>query len=244
MAPNRPALRVLIGVSTAGAITALALSGARGAFVGLVGMLVVWIVWRFRGRRLAAAAAVSVAVLAISYFALDQLRERAYIAWKQTYGAVYSEDGTDVGRPLYPVAARIEMWRVCVRIIRDNPVWGVGRGNYRETARRYVDQGLAHPEVVQHSQPHNAYLEALVSRGIPGLAVTLAILLYPLGCFVRGLRRSPDTALLGTLLLVGIALFSLTEVTPFLRNNFVSVFLIYLCTFFAMHYRKLSHQEA
>jgi O-antigen ligase len=244
MAPNRPALRVLIGASAAGAVAALILSNARGGFVGLVGMVLVWTVGRFRGRRLAAAAAVSVAVLVAAYVVLDQTRERIHATWIQNRGVTHSDDRADISRPLNPVAARLEMWRVSIMIIRDNPVWGVGRGNYVRAAQKYVDQGKVHWEVVKNSQPHNAYLEAVVSKGIPGLVVLLALLLYPLSFFVRGLRRSPDTALLGTLLVVGIALFSLTETTAFLRNSFIAIFLIYLCTFFTMHRWKLSRGEA
>jgi len=242
MVPNRPALRYLIGASAAAAFVALPLTGTRGAYVGLVGMLFVWTLGRFRGRRLAAVLVVSAAVLTVSYVALREIRQQMDVRWSQTYGAVHGDDEMAVGRSPYAVKLRIEMWRVSLLIFRDNPLWGVGRGNYIEAAKKYVDQGKAPPDVITYSLPHSVYLEALVARGIPGLVVVLALLLYPLGYFASGLRRSPDTALLGTLLVVGIALFSLTDTMTFLRNNFASLFLIYLCAFFTMHQRKLSRE--
>jgi O-antigen ligase len=242
MVPNRPALRYLIGASAAAAFVALPLTGTRGSYVGLVGMLLVWTLGRFRGRRLAAALAVSAAVLTATYVALHEIRQQQDVRWSQTYGAVHGDDEMSVGRSPYAVKLRIEMWRVSLLIFRDNPVWGVGRGNYVEAAKKYVDQGKAPPDVITYSLPHSVYLEALVARGIPGLVVVLALLLYPLSYFASGLRRSPDTALLGILLVAGIALFSLTDTMTFLRNNFASLFLIYLCTFFTMHQRKLSRE--
>jgi O-antigen ligase len=242
MVPNRPALRYLIGASAAAAFAALPLTGTRGSYVGLVGMLFVWTLGRFRGQRLAAALAVSAAVLTVTYVALHEIRQQIDVTGSQSYGAVRGDGEMPISGSLYSAKLRIEMWRVSLLIFRDNPIWGVGRGNYVEAAKKYVDQGKAPPDVITYPLPHSVYFEALVARGIPGLIVVLALLLYPLSYFASGLRRSPDTALLGTLLVVGIALFSLTDTMTFLRNNFASLFLIYLCTFFTMHQRKLSRE--
>lgn len=230
--------RPVLLASMLAAVAALALSASRGGYVGFVGMLIVWAAVRFRGRRLWAAAA-GIAVLAVfAYGVSAHVRGGVDVAVAQLVEAIETERLDDTEMRL-SVPARLEMWRVSLMIFHDHPVAGVGRGNYTEAARQYVAQGRVHQVVAEHGHPHSAYLEALVSKGIFGLADFLAMLLFPLYVFIRGYRRSPETALLGILHVTGFALFSLTDASTIIKGNYIAIWLIYLATYFAWHLRSL-----
>ncbi len=236
--------RYAIAPSVLVALAATVLSASRGAFVGLIGMLAVWGAMRWRGWRLALPVLLAVGIIGIGYFASGNVRTRVDDAARELHSAVLEGELTQLeAKHLDSVSTRIEMWRVSLMIFRDHPVFGVGRGNYTEAARTYVAQGRVHPDVANHSHPHNAYLEMLVSKGIVGLLVFLALLFYPLFFFLRTRRRAPDTALLGMLLITGFALFSLTDASTYIKGNFISIFLIYLAVLFAWHVQRLRASE-
>lgn len=236
-------LRYAIAPSIAAALVAVAFSGSRGAYVGLIGMFAVWAALSFRGRRFAAAALATLALGAIGYTSSEHVERRIDLAASELVSAVREGELPQTqGGHLGPVSARLEMWRVSWLIFRDHPLWGVGRGNYTEAARRYAERGDVHPDAANSGHPHNAYLEMLVSKGIVGLAVFVVLLFYPLLHFWRTRRGSPDTALLGTVLVTGFALFSLTDASTFIKGNFISIFLIYLAALFSWHARRLRAQ--
>ncbi len=237
--------RRLIPFSAVAALVSVALSGARGAYLGLLGLAAIWLAMNLRGRRLVLGALAAVAITLATVAILPTVAQRAGIAIAEFNAYMRTADPatlegrfkTGPGR-LGSVSARLEMWHVAVLIFKDNPILGVGRGNYVNEVGKYVERGLVHREVTQHSQPHNAFLEMMVSKGCLGLVVFLALLCYPLSYFIRTFTLSPDTAMLGIIHIVGFATFSLTESTPFINGNFITIFLVFLATFFAWHVQR------
>lgn len=135
------------------------------------------------------------------------------------------------------------MWRVSALFFKDNPIWGIGRGNYVNEVGKYVDQGLVHAEVAKHSHPHNAFLEMVISKGLSGLVIFMALLFYPLIYFVRTFKLCRETAMLGIIHIVGFAVFSLTDASTFIKGNYLSIFLLFLATFFAWHVRNVRERD-
>lgn len=237
--------RYVVVPSALAALTAMVLTASRGALVGLIGMLAVWGGMRLRGWRMVLPLTAAAAAVAVGYFTVESVHTRFNRAVTEITDVVEEGRLSEIGGArLDSVSTRIEMWRVSGMIFRDNPIFGVGRGNYMEAARKYVEQGRVHPEVVQHSHPHNAYLEALISKGIFGFADFLAMLLFPLYVFARSYRASPDTALLGILHITGFALFSLTDASTIIKGNYVAIWLVYLTAFYAWHMRLLRVRTA
>ncbi len=63
---------------------------------------------------------------------------------------------------------RIEMWEATTNLIKDNPVAGVGGGNWKISIYPYYSEYL--PSVYRHwRSPHNDYLSVLAEKGIIGL---------------------------------------------------------------------------
>jgi O-antigen ligase len=80
----------------------------------------------------------------------------------------------------------------------DNPILGVGYGNFRVVAPRYVSQDVGHDFL-----PHNEYLERLAEMGLPGLLALVGMFVASL-VTLHGVCRSAKRC--GSLFLVNAAL--------------------------------------
>lgn len=95
------------------------------------------------------------------------------------------------GRRIWKDNGRIIYFQTGARMIRDNPVWGIGPGNYERVIRDYLDNqwlrlyneqlALLHRlDFWQHL--HNVYLQVMVDYGLAGFglwALALGSMLWP-----------------------------------------------------------------
>ncbi len=138
---------------------AIALSGTRGALLGLAaGACSLWIFNRPRLTRRHAVIAASLCVMCLAfYFSPAGLKLRARGHWEL-------EDlrgGT-----------RLWLWRDSLRMARQRLLLGFGPETFGLEFPHYqsVELARAFPDFY-HESPHNIFLDALVSQGIPGLAI-------------------------------------------------------------------------
>ncbi len=120
------------------------------------------------------------------------------------------------------VGGRLEMWRTSWIIFAERPVLGAGWTGYEQRKRELVRSGQADPYILEHSHAHNDFLDAMAKRGLPGLALTLALYLFPLWAFARmacqGPRPARPFALAGAMLAASWIGFGLTD-TFLVHNN-------------------------
>jgi O-antigen ligase len=114
------------------------------------------------------------------------------------------------------VGERLEMWRTAGHAFLAHPLSGVGIDQFGAYARRQIAAGHANPVIAKYDHPHNEYLDAAATGGLPGLLVLLLIFGVPCGYFVRHLRHAGEPAMiaaaLGGLVVVGMyALCALTD---------------------------------
>jgi O-antigen ligase len=151
--------RTLGTIAAAAGSAAVVLSGTRGALLGLVvGAASLW-VWNrpaFRRRHAILAAALCGAVLAF-YCSPAGLKLRARKQW-----AVEDLRG----------GARFWLWRDSLRMAGQHFIVGFGPETFGLEFPRYqsVELSSAYPDFY-HESPHNIFLDALVSDGIPGLSI-------------------------------------------------------------------------
>jgi O-antigen ligase len=166
-------------------LAGIALSLSRAGLVALACAVMAAVVLGGRWRGKALALALLLVTPLAGYYALfsgEAARERIL-----TVG-----DGT----------GRTTLWQVGWRIFEDNPIMGVGVGNYKENVIHYVVQPgalLRNDLVVDKSLiPHNVYLHIGAELGVIGLALFVGLVAFAffaaLGA-ARGFARSGDVGM-------------------------------------------------
>ncbi len=156
---SKPAWRALGAAAAVAGSLAIVLSGTRGALLGLAaGALLLWI-WnrpRLRPRHAILAAGLCAAGL-VFYFSPAGLKLRARGQW-------VLEDLRG--------GARLQLWRDSLRMASRHLILGFGPETFPLEFPQYQSAELsrAYPDFY-HESPHNIFLDALVSDGIPGLAI-------------------------------------------------------------------------
>jgi O-antigen ligase len=185
-----PGPRLAAGIAAALCAAALLLTGSRGGIISFGAALVMAVLvgGRWRGRVAVLALAMAAVTAAyITIYAPPEIQERFGAA---TQGEIQQQEG------------RFTLWAVAWRVVEDEPVRGVGVGNFKEVSGEYVlapgtvfrtDRVIDEPAVV-----HNAYLQVQAEMGVIGLALYLAVLGTSLACGVvaaREFERRGDRAM-------------------------------------------------
>jgi O-antigen ligase len=142
---------------------AIVLSGTRSAMLGLLtGAIVFLAIARPRfDRRVMSMLAAGIACLGLLYISPAGAKLRARVHW--------SMDDVRGG-------ARLLLWRDSLHMAMQKPILGYGPETFTAQFPPFESAELAHayPDFYQES-PHNMFLDALVSRGIPGAIALLSL---------------------------------------------------------------------
>lgn len=107
------------------------------------------------------------------------------------------------------VSERFLIWHSAWEMIKDNPMTGVGFGQFEQNYKRKYIQPEAKETWQSHA--HNTYLQFWAETGLPGLAIYCAMFGYILMWSWR--RRANDYAAMIFFSTVGFLLYSLTDYT-------------------------------
>lgn len=91
---------------------------------------------------------------------------------------------------------RSDIWRFAFSAIAQRPLTGYGFESFWQTQELVYSGGSVETWAVTAYNGHNAYLDTVLSIGLPGLVLTLLLLVaYPLANLGRALAAGNDTAL-------------------------------------------------
>jgi O-antigen ligase len=91
---------------------------------------------------------------------------------------------------------RIDIWRIGASAVADKPLTGYGFQLFWQTDEMVYSKGGAESWAFAAFNGHNAYLDAAITTGIPGLVLTLVLLVWlPLRDVARAEARDNDPAL-------------------------------------------------
>ena len=107
------------------------------------------------------------------------------------------------------VSERFLMWRSALEMIKDNPMLGVGFGNFEQKYQREYIQPEARERWQGHA--HNTYLQLWAETGLIGLAIYCSMFVYILMWSWR--RRSSDYAAMIFFSTAGFLMYSMTDYT-------------------------------
>jgi len=78
------------------------------------------------------------------------------------------------------VGARLEMWRSSFFIIKENPILGIGEGNFREKNIELINNGLIKSDIAKFNHPHGEFVTTTLEQGLIGLGALLFLLFNPI----------------------------------------------------------------
>lgn len=165
-------------------ITASALSGSRGGWIGLV-FIFIYILSHFKG--IVSKKGMSALIIIFPLFLLaaylipqtgvqKRLHEISTDLHKYNEGYTYSSIGT-----------RLELWQGGVEIIKEKPLWGWGDAGYESRLQELIDSGRIKPHLLSH--PHNEFLYISSHYGLIGGCALLLLYLMPIVLFYRSERH-------------------------------------------------------
>ena len=180
-ARGRPILQLASGGALASCLAAFVLTGSRGGIVGLTVALLTAIVVSGRWRAATTIAVMAVVGFSIGYYTLYAPPEVKSRIEGATQGETQQQDG------------RSTIWTVGWRMVEDNPIIGVGAGNFEDQSVRYViepgrtfrtDRVIDNPGV-----SHNSYLGPLAELGIIGALLFVSIIGFSVAAAYRAAIR-------------------------------------------------------
>lgn len=117
------------------------------------------------------------------------------------------------------IHTRLQIWQVSLAIIKDNPILGIGLGNFHESYLAYLLLTVPNPLEYDVLKPHNLYLNLWLETGILGLiAFVWLIVIFYKQKGSKALQLYGSTAGMAALLAQG--LFD----TPYFKNDLSILF--------------------
>lgn len=180
-ARKRPALQIAAVGALVICLAAFVLTGSRGGIVGLAVALIAAVAVSGRWRNGTALAVIGVVTLGIGFYTLyapPEVKSRIETA---TQGESRSQDG------------RSTIWAVGWRMVEDNPIRGVGAGNFEDQSVNYVlEPGATYRTDRVIDQPgvsHNSYLGPLAELGIVGATLFISVIGFSVAAAWRAANR-------------------------------------------------------
>lgn len=188
-----------------------------------------------------------VLILIGSFFVSDKIRKGVLRVTDSAELFVSVDDLTKYKDPLGTSGDRMAMWVSSWVIFKDNVFFGVGRGNFNQSVREYANKNLVRSDMVSYSHPHNIYFSILVSKGLLGISVFIMLIIYIFKMYFSARNKNLLYSESAILHLFAILLVGIGSEGPILKNNFISIFLVYTAvyySYFSSELRKLDNNSS
>lgn len=124
--------------------------------------------------------------------------------------------------------SRMIIWKSAGKILSDNPIWGIGPGNFQN---KYLKYQKYFPPYLEWAvpQPHNLYLAFWLNAGISGLAGFLILIFNWLKNLSNFIKKQKSGTIQIAAAMLGIMLYILIHGladTPYWKNDLALVFWI------------------
>jgi O-antigen ligase len=203
-----PVVAMLCGV------LASILSGSRGAWLGLLLVLVPLLKFgsAVHGKRMAYGVGLALVLSALAYAVpATGIAHRVDDAVSDVQRYATARDATT------NVGVRLELWTASLMMIAEHPLVGVGRDQFRPSLLALAREGrLQQSPALDYSSSHNDVLHMLATGGLVDFAFLMLIYGAPLAFFWKalhsGVAQRTVPALAGLLLVICFIGFGLTDV--------------------------------
>lgn len=172
--------RLALYVLAAGFLVNIAtLTDGRSGYL-VVMVLVVWVFAMLRGFKGLAIGGVAALVLGAAAFTFSSsVHNRVMLGVTEIGNFASAPQETSLGR-------RMVMYQTTLGIIRENPVFGVGTGGFKQAFSAIAAEKYTGWRAQPAEDPHNQYLFILAENGVIGLVAFLAVLAMLLKYALKG----------------------------------------------------------
>jgi len=155
----------------------------------------------------------------ILFFQVPSVQNRYLLAKNNIGEYLKSNNITD---PVHnsSTGIRLDIWKVMLTTIKENPIFGVGIGGFKDELNRHIQNGVINTSIGVQPHSHNQYIEISVYSGILGLILNICMLIFPAIIFYKYAKRdncnnglAQPYAVSGMLLVTAYLLFGLTDLT-------------------------------
>lgn|GEM_PF-1209037 len=182
-------LRVFAVAATGLSIVAIAFSGTRGAWIGLIAGIIVFSFFVLkdgvarqllkRTPRSTVAAVIASIVLLLSLFFISPASRSV----TQRLRSLMSEGTSASGRNL--------LWRDSLKMVPSFALVGTGPEGFRKALPGFKSIELAKLNPLSNNESsHNSYLDTLISHGVAGAALYISMIVLSLMILIRARRRT------------------------------------------------------
>jgi O-antigen ligase len=182
-------LRMFAVAATGLSIIAIAFTGTRGAWVGMIAGIAAFVFFGLkdgvarqilkRSPRSAIVAVIASAVLLLSLFVISPASRSV----TQRLRELMSEGTSASGRNL--------LWRDSLKMVPSYALVGTGPEGFRKALLAFKSEELAKLNPLGNNESsHNSYLDTLISHGVAGAALYIAMIVLSLMLLIRA-RRQP-----------------------------------------------------
>jgi len=203
---------VAIVIGVYGAI----LTQSRGPMVAFVPALFIVIAVHVRRTRQWRGALVFVGVLVVGVATATTVLNHNMVQRFSQVGdeiSTFSKDNTQGA-----VRERLAMWQSAWEAFSEHPIAGVGLDQFGVYTRSKVAEGDASDTIAKYDHPHNEYLEAAATGGVPALIIILLLFGLPAWHFAR--RLGNDDEWTATLATAGLAVITMYMISAMTDNVF------------------------
>lgn len=209
-------LHFLLTISIPLLVIASFLTASRSSWFGLLGLLVL-IDWRRINRpRLVGSILIVASTLALALMLVPKLSSSLRVTefTQDIQKAMNGDYRSSIG-------ARLQMWKASSLMFSNSPMIGIGSDQFQAEAANLVASGVVDIEMFQgntiYNQPHSDIMDALVSKGLVGLAAYFLLLILPYRLF-RILANTTIVevktfAWMGQATIIAFLMFGLTNTT-------------------------------
>lgn len=205
-------LRVFKTIGFVAGIYASIASGSRGGWVALPIFLVIYIYFKFGKISVKAMMAV-LSILIMTGLSAYSFNQEVHHRFDEVTGDLAA---FDQGNPDTPVGIRLQLFKVAVEVVSDNPVFGVGPEGFAREMAPMLKAGKITPLAADlgKGEVHNELLSKAAGLGLFGLLAMLMIYLVPLRLFFRAMKSVSipvrQSGMLGMVFVSGFMVFGLT----------------------------------
>lgn len=232
--------RVLPVVALFSGIIASILSGSRGAWIAVPVLLL--ILFAVRWRTISIRSRVTVCLLAFVLPVLIYLAPATGVE-KRIDQALSDVEKYMTGKTIdTSLGLRFESWKAAYYMAVENPLSGVGLGNFQQEAKVLVDKGIVRKGADNFNHTHNDYFYQLSVNGAVGLFLLVLMFVYPLILFYKSISSSDleikAFAVAGTFMVVAFMQYALSE-TVMVRSSLVSFYGFFVIVLIALMHNRL-----